>query len=102
MKYQPHSATSYAAAVEIEVGADTLRGQVFRFLRCQGRHGATDEEMQTQLYMNPSTQRPRRVELVAMRMAEDSGRQRKTVSGRMAVVWVCCRHRPERVQGELF
>lgn len=102
MKYQPHSETSYAAAVEIEEAANTLRGQVFRLLRSVGRHGATDEEMQTELYMNPSTQRPRRVELVAMRIAEDSGRQRKTVSGRKAVVWVCCRHRPERAQGELF
>jgi predicted ArsR family transcriptional regulator len=48
--------------------------------------GLTDEEMQTRLGMNPSTQRPRRIELARRGMVVEAG-TRKTASGRMAVVW---------------
>jgi hypothetical protein len=37
--------------------------------------------------MNPSTQRPRRVELVEGGWVEDSGERRPTRSGMDAVVW---------------
>lgn len=49
--------------------------------------GATDEEVQDWLGMNPSTQRPRRVELVEGGWVCDSGLTRKTRSGTSAVVW---------------
>ena len=48
--------------------------------------GLTDEQMQRRLEMNPSTQRPRRIELVKARMIEKAG-VRKTASGRNADVW---------------
>ena len=101
MKYQSHSPTSYAAAVKILESADTLRAKVYRHLKLCERYGATDEEMQDHLGMNPSTQRPRRIELVDLLVVKDSGLRRKTRSRREAVVWVTCKPLGER-QGELF
>jgi len=54
----------------------------------QYSRGLTDHEMQAHLNMIGSTQRPRRVELCDKGLVVDSGRQRPTPSGRMAVVWV--------------
>ena len=48
--------------------------------------GLTDEEQQRLLGMNPSTQRPRRIELARRGMVVEAG-TRRTASGRMAVVW---------------
>jgi DNA-binding IclR family transcriptional regulator len=48
--------------------------------------GLTDEEMQTRLGMNPSTQRPRRIELARRGLVVEGG-TRRTASGRMATVW---------------
>jgi len=53
----------------------------------QSTHGRTDEEIQRMLKLNPSTQRPRRIELVQAGKVRDSGRTRKTKSGRAATVW---------------
>jgi hypothetical protein len=82
-----HSATSVAAAEAIKPSTTTLRARVLRYLRECGAVGATDEEMQSDLHMNPSTQRPRRGELVDMGAVRDSGRTRLTRSGRKATVW---------------
>jgi transcription initiation factor IIE alpha subunit len=48
--------------------------------------GLTDEEMQRMLEMNPSTQRPRRIELARRGLVVEAG-TRRTASGRMATVW---------------
>jgi len=48
--------------------------------------GLTDEEMQLRLDMNPSTQRPRRIELARRGLVVEAG-TRRTASGRMATVW---------------
>jgi hypothetical protein len=48
--------------------------------------GLTDEEMQRRLGMNPSTQRPRRIELARRGLVVECG-TRRTVSGRNASVW---------------
>jgi hypothetical protein len=48
--------------------------------------GLTDEEMQTRLGMNPSTQRPRRGELADAGLIVRCG-VRKTASNRNADVW---------------
>jgi len=48
--------------------------------------GLTDEEMQLALGMNPSTQRPRRIELARRGLVVEAG-TRKTASGRNASVW---------------
>ncbi len=87
IKYIRGSATSKAAAEELTT-SKTLRGQVYRMLVTRGNNGATDEEMQQWCHMNPSSQRPRRIELVSMQLAQDSGRTRPTRAGRSAVVWV--------------
>lgn len=84
---QRHSVTSVAAAKQIEPRTGTARGFVLAFIRGAGSRGATDEEIQTALNMNPSTQRPRRIELVASGLVFDSGETRATRSGSEAVVW---------------
>lgn len=85
---QRHSPTSVAAAERIEPDAATLRAAVLAFIRGRGDHGATDEEVQDGLVMNPSTERPRRRELQQAGMVRDSGRTRLTRSNRKAVVWM--------------
>lgn len=89
LPFQAHSATSQAAAKSMKGRkSDAMRQRVYAFLVERGAEGATDEEMQGWLDMNPSTQRPRRIELVATGQVVDSGKVRKTLSGRSATVWV--------------
>lgn len=85
--HQRHSDTSRAAAEAVEPKAATLRRRVLEYLRSVHPDGATDNEIQAALGMDPNTQRPRRVELVTMRLVRDSGQTRPTPSGRRAVVW---------------
>ena len=77
--------TQILSALEAYPASGTQRRAVLLFITDLG--GATDEEIQLGLGMNPSTQRPRRVELVEGGWIEDSGERRKTRSGRSAVVW---------------
>lgn len=85
--FQSHSMTSFDAAKAIEPKAGTLRAKLLAILRCDAI-GSTDFEMQVAAQMDPSTQRPRRIELLKAGLIKDSGRTRKTASGRAAVVWV--------------
>lgn len=101
MKYQRHSATSYAAAYEIESSAKTLRATVLNFISGRKEWGATDDETQRFLGMNPSTQRPRRIELVEKGLVEDNGMKRLTKSHRSATVWALVTP-PKDKQGDLF
>lgn len=82
---QRHSATSVEAGEKIEPHAKTLRERVFDLL--ESTEGLTDLEIQDRLQMDPSTQRPRRIELVKEGRVQDSGATRKTPSGRNATVW---------------
>lgn len=82
------SETSEAAADKIRPVYETERERVFQTLLARGETGATDQELQDDLHMDPSTQRPRRVELVRADKVADSGRTRPTRKGRQAVVWV--------------
>lgn len=82
------SDTSKAAAKSVKSSAGVLRVQVLHFLEQQGLWGATDEEVQLALSMNPNTERPRRIELVVAGAVKDSGQRRSTTSGRKAAVWV--------------
>ena len=80
--------TSRDAARDIAPTAATLRGQVLAWLKKAGTHGATDIEMQDGLGMDPSTQRPRRVELVRAKLVADSGRKRVSEhTGKKCIVW---------------
>lgn len=86
---QRASATSRDAAERIAPGAPTLRVQVLAYIE-QHPAGLTDEEVQLGLGMNPSTQRPRRIELQRDGMVAPAG-TRKTTSGRKATVWQATR-----------
>ncbi len=83
--YQKHSETSREAASKIEGDAPTCRGIVLRVLRAH--RALTDEEIQTISSLPPSTQRPRRIELVRLGLVRDSGKIALTRSGRKAVLW---------------
>jgi transcription initiation factor IIE alpha subunit len=80
------SVTSAQAADSL--GPTTLNAMQRRVLELLAvwPQGLTDEEMQHKLGMNPSTQRPRRIELARRGLVVEAG-TRKTASGRMAVVW---------------
>lgn len=91
--YQPHSATSKRAASHMVPKAMSKREQVMAFIAACGPAGATDDEAQRILRMNPNTQRPRRVELAAKGRVVDAGRTRKTQYGEEATVWVAAEHK---------
>lgn len=86
--YQSESDTSKQAADEIKASAANLKQCVLEFITNCADHGATDEEIQRGLNMNPSTQRPRRIDLTNEGLVIDSGEKRLTSSKRNAVVWV--------------
>ena len=88
LPYVRHSETSKAAAIAAEPNAGTQRARVLALLRGFPRNGFADHEVQQLLNMNPSTQRPRRVELVKAGLVVDTGKTRLTPSGKRAVVWV--------------
>ena len=64
---------------------NALQRQVLELLAATP-DGLTDEEQQRLLGMNPSTQRPRRIELARRGLVVEAG-TRRTESGRMATVW---------------
>lgn len=79
--------TSHAAARSLDARTlNAMQRRVLEFLRQAGDAGATDEEIQIGLAMNPSSQRPRRGELVDAGLVVEAG-TRKTRSGRLATVW---------------
>lgn len=84
-KYQRHSPTSREAALFASAFSGQAREQVF--LQIIKQDGATDEEIHQALKMNPSTERPRRVELVEAGLVEDSGYERTVSSGMYATIW---------------
>ena len=78
------SVTSAAAADSLD--GKTLNALQRRVLEHIAWRPSTDEEIATQLAMNPSTVRPRRIELVRRGLVVEDG-TRRTRSGRMAVIW---------------
>jgi hypothetical protein len=84
--FQRHSPTSRAAAESLTpTTINACQRKVLAYL-ADHPEGATDEEMQLGIPMSPSTQRPRRIELVKLRMIVEAG-EGKTASGRRAVKW---------------
>ena len=79
------TATSKAAATEIAPAAANLRERVFGWLELNGP--ATDEAIANGCALNPSTERPRRIELVAMGRVRSSLHLGVTSSGRKALLW---------------
>lgn len=85
--YVRGSATSAAAAASLTAETmNALQRRVLDFIASRGEEGATDEECQRELGMNPSTQRPRRGELANAGLIVESG-TRLTSSRRRATVW---------------
>jgi predicted transcriptional regulator len=62
-----------------------LQQSVYLYIR--NNNGCTDEEVQDGLNLNPSTQRPRRIELVQLGLIKETAKRRRTKSGRWAIVW---------------
>jgi len=83
---QAHSVTSRDAADMIRPAATTIRGQVFDWIVTYGP--VTDEQISDGLEMNPSTVRPRRIELHRAGMIGPHPVVGRTKSGRSAVRWV--------------
>jgi hypothetical protein len=75
------------ATKEAENGLNSLQWLVLSFIRDAGWYGVTDQEIQEGLTMNPSTERPRRVELVNLGLVVPSIRHRFTAKGSRARVW---------------
>jgi len=88
LPHQRHSETSTEAAEKAAGWTKSKRSWILARILEAGDFGRTDEELQNGLQLNPSTERPRRIELVALGLVEDSGRTRPTRSGRRAVIWV--------------
>lgn len=86
--YQRHSATSRAASDALAPRLNAMQATVLGRLRRRGDDGATDDELLVELGWSPNTVRPRRIELVAKKLARDSGRTRLTRTQRKAVVWI--------------
>lgn len=80
------SITSAAAADSLDGKTlNALQRRVLEFIAWRDS-GATDEEIADELGMNPSTVRPRRIELARRGLIVEAG-TRRTRSGRMATVW---------------
>lgn len=87
--FQRHSETSREAADAIRGKASkTLRAKVYRAIVASGDRGMTDPELQAELGLTGSTQRPRRVRLVELGLVIDSGKCRASATGRRCTVWV--------------
>lgn len=80
--------TSEVAAEMIAGRSPKLRLEVYEAIVRAGLDGLTDREGETMLGLGCQTYTPRRNELVRLGQVVDSGRRRKTESGRPAAVWV--------------
>ena len=80
---QSHSATSIAAGESMRGKTATLREQVLQALTMRPM---TDEQLSDHLNLNPSTCRPRRIELVQRQLVKSVGVV-KSRSGRSMNVW---------------
>lgn len=78
--------TSVDAAHDIKPAVLRLRGRVLTFIASRP-NGATAQEIEAGTGIAGNTVRPRLVELREGGSVRDSGRTRKTASGRSAVVW---------------
>jgi hypothetical protein len=91
--FQALSNTSHAAAVSVEPRLSALQAKCLAAYhaarentRCP--NGLTDQELSAATGLSGSTARPRRIELVRLGLVKDAGWNRKTASGRWAVVYV--------------
>lgn len=86
--YVRGSDTSAAAAEDIAPHLGRLEAVVLEVIRTEGKHGATDDEIEIAAGLRHQTASARRRGLVIKGMVVDSGERRPTRSGRSAAVWV--------------
>jgi hypothetical protein len=82
------SDTSRAAAKSMTVTSNSMRGQVLSIIDRYLVTGRTDDELEEYTGWRHQTVSARRRELVLLGKVKDSGKRRKTRSGRSATVWV--------------
>ncbi len=82
------SGTSRLAMASIGPSAEGLRSRVLGAIRDMGEHGAICDDVEVVLNMTHQTASARVHELAWAGFIIDSGRQRKTRSGRAEIVWV--------------
>lgn len=80
--------TQRLAAISVYAKSGTQRRQVLDLIAASTDRGRTDEELESILRGRHQAVSARRNELVRDGWIVDSGRRRKTTSGRLAVVWV--------------
>lgn len=86
-----HSApkgTSEVAAEMIKPLSRSRRELVFNVIKDAGSNGLTDEEGAAATGLSAQSYTPRRNELVKLGSVVDTGRRRRTRSGRRAAVWM--------------
>jgi hypothetical protein len=86
-KHQVHSDTSREAAEHVAPRFGRITQIVYQQFIAAGHAGLTDEEGAIKLGMTGNSYRPCRVDLMDRGLVHDSGRRRKTIAGRNAVVW---------------
>lgn len=79
--------TSRDAAKSMEGRTGKQRMAVLKAIEDAGALGLTDEQIVDILEINPSSARPRRLELLEAGLITEAG-TRKTKSGRSATIWV--------------
>lgn len=86
--------TSRRAAASIEHVAGTRRQVVYDLIVAAGADGLTDDEGESHLEWKSQQWTPRRHELLRLGLIRDSGRRRRTSSGRTAIVWIAVKGVP--------
>ena len=86
--YARGSDTSKEAAESIEPSSGTLRAHVLGFIKRRGKRGMTCDELEHASGLTHQTASARINELMKLQAIRDSGKRRRTRSGRNAVVWV--------------
>jgi hypothetical protein len=86
--YARGSDTSHDAAKSMASHAGTIRGRVLEYIRTFCDNGATCDQCELDLGLSHQTTSARINELRNLALIVDSGKRRKTRSGRNAVVWI--------------
>ncbi len=87
--------TSIAAADAIASQCGRLQGMALAAIAAAGEAGLTADELAATLEVDRWTIQPRTTELRAKRLIADSGRRRRNVTGKRAIVWVLPKFDPQ-------
>ncbi len=83
--YQPHSASSKAAAQRVAPYLRSIRYKIYNYI--SANPGVTDDEIRDHLGLNNNTARPRRIELERRGLVEWTGNIRIGHLGATALTW---------------